>query len=302
MNAPPFPLNPSVGEWFQNWVWNGVRWVCSPSAGIRIVVQTIAASGPYMPSPGLTSAQVETWGGGGGGGAALQLAGQVGGGGGGGSGGYSRKTLPAALVMGGVSVIIGDGGAGTGQAADDYSSPGGATSFGAFCIANGGQGGQSNTSAVAWGQGGNGGAPGVGDLTATGAPGLPGFSGVLASGVNVFGGMGGSILGGGGISSLTAAGGSIAGVSGATPGGGGSGGVVDNPTGTTIVGGGNGGGGLCVVTEYCWADSAGDGEDCVNPINARVTIERGDNWQPRPPGRPGGRPFDEGQEFGEEGE
>ena len=104
-----------------------------PTAGTRIVLTAFRASGPYQPSPGLVTAVVECWGGGGGGGSVTWLAATIGeGGGGGGSGGYSKKTLAAALVLGGVAVTV------AGQAAPGAN--GTVTSFGAFCVANGGSG------------------------------------------------------------------------------------------------------------------------------------------------------------------
>lgn len=280
--APPFPTNPAVGQRYGNWVWSGVQWVCSPTTGIQVLTQVFTASGPYMPSPGLVSCVVECIGGGGGGGAANTAAAtQLGGAGGGGAGGYMKKTLPAALVLGGVNVTVGTGGLGvtdpsTGGAYQSF--PGTPTSFGALCVANGGFGGQANTSEVSWGDPGDGGAGVVGDFGATGNPGFPGSSLSLGSGtpaeLQVMGGYGGAgFFGGGAQALLCPPGDSIAGVNGGGWGSGGSGGSVNQILNTAGVAGGQGAGGICVVTEFCWADGATD--DCLNPpikVDARVAV------------------------------
>ena len=78
-----------------------------------VVVRVFTASGPYMPTPGLQGCVVECVGGGGGGGVGQATgAGTIVGGGGGGSGCYSRGSFSAIMVMGGVMVTIGAGGAG----------------------------------------------------------------------------------------------------------------------------------------------------------------------------------------------
>jgi hypothetical protein len=271
MNAPPFPPNPSFGQFFGNWVWSGSRWVCTNTNGVRIVVQTFRASAPYTPSPGLISAVVECIGGGGGGGEAVGvLASTIVSGGGGGSGGFSRVALASGLVLGGVNVIIGQGGGPQG--------PGGATSFGAFCVANGGLGALGNNGLGVFGQGGPGAPPGVGDVAFAGATGAAGVTVPVQNGpIDTIGisALGGWIFGG---TTQTSAGvgGSVPGGSGApNSGAGGSGAVVnqmvspvDDPNGT----GGTGGSGLCVVTEYCWADAVDDGCGCGPTGGARVAI------------------------------
>jgi hypothetical protein len=284
MNAPTFPLNPTVGQFWQNWVWNGVRWVCTPASGVRVIQQVFNASGPYMPSPGLVTAVVECVAGGGGGGGAMGTydgaAGFIVSAGGGASGGYSRSALAAALVLGGVQITIGQGGAGapaptaTGSNNIPLGSQGGDTTFGALVIAHGGFGGGSANPA--------GGSPGpaaqrgVGDLTVVGNAGHSGASLLQdsATGGNISGGTGGaSFFGGAGlggwVATTAAPGGN--GTDGGGGGGAGSGTLQPEP-------GGNGGNGVCVVTEYCWADS-GTG-DCDIPVNvaARVEIGRDGRW------------------------
>lgn len=272
--APPFPTNPAVGEWFGNWVWNGVRWVCGPSAGVRVNTVVFTASGPYMPSSGLVSVIVECVGGGGGGGAVgTPNATDLAGGGGGGSGGYSRKTLPAALVMGGVSVTVGAGGIGNNTPPDLSSQSGGTTSFGALCVANGGAGGESNSSSFSYGEAGQGGAAGVGDVANPGNPGFPGtviLSDTPTNQVSA-GGAGGSIMGGAGISFHAGIGLNHVGNPGTGPGAGGAGAAANQVITPGLVGG-NGYGGICIVTEYCWADV---NDECMNPpleVNARVAV------------------------------
>jgi hypothetical protein len=269
--SPPFPPN-------QNWQWNGSRWVCTASTGTVVITKVLNASAPYTPSPGLQSLVVETVGGGGGGGSAGGLTSTMGGAGGGGAGGYSRKTLAAPMVAGGVAVTIGPGGAGNyAGGADGASFPGGVTSFGALCVANGGGGGQSNDSAQFWGEAGAGGAAGAGDVAAVGSPGGPGTSAAPDPDlhINVWGGFGGnSFFGGGGVSALCPAGTTIPGSPGLSPGAGGSGGVYNQSTANQP--GGQGANGVCIVTEYCWADAGDIGCGCAPTSGgARVAI----GWQ-----------------------
>lgn len=291
MNAftqPPFPTNPSVGERYGQWVWNGARWVCSTQQGVMVNTVVFTASGPYQPSPGLISALVECVGGGGAGGSVSGLAASTAGvGGGGGSGGYSRVTLAAALVQGGVTVTIGAGG--VPQPTDQAGGNGSATSFGAFCVANGGSfGGAAN--AGEWGGGGNGGVMGTGSPAFQGSIGNDGYL------VNVPGG-GFGMEGGGGADSFFQGGGRgggnagtmVAGVAGAANTGGGGGGGWSNyvAQGATVILGGAGGSGICIVTEYCFNDT-GTGEDCLTPtvnVNAKVAVTK-------VPWRPGGQPCD----------
>jgi hypothetical protein len=283
MNAPPFPTNPTFNQQFGNWVWSGSRWVCTNTNGVRIVTQVFRASAPYTPSPGLITAVVETWGGGGAGGYAAGDAITTGAGGGGGSGGYSRVTLASGLVLGGVNVTVAST---TPNSPGDYSPSGGATSFGAFCVANGGQGGQGNNSATVFGDGGAGAPLGVGDLAFSGSPGVAGTTSTLSVNAGastitvVVGGAGGSMWGGGGQAVLCPPTYSIPGYPATDPAGGGSGASVNTlsatPDGTQQLGG-TGGAGMCVVTEYCWADTIDDGCGCGPTGQARVAIG-GHGW------------------------
>jgi hypothetical protein len=272
-NFPPFPLNPVVGQRWLGWVWNGAQWVQTPASGMQVLCTVFNASGPYMPSPGLVSVMVECIGGGGGGGGALSSVDQVGlSGGGGGSGGYSRKTLPASLVAGGVVITIGAGGAEGGVTNPGYiGGNGGVTSFGALCVANGGIGGGTGTAA---GAGGPGAPPGVGDVASPGAAGISGLQGALDAVIWIHAGAGGTMWGGNQppeeVANATAYPPlAIAGGAGApNTGAGGTGGAGSRTTSGAP--GGLGGSGQCIVTEYCWADVA-PGEDCgCAPGGARI--------------------------------
>ena len=265
----PFPPNPAPGQSFGNWVWSGDRWVCTQSVGVRLISQIFRASAPYMPSPGLVTAVVEAIGGGGGGaGIFLPTAAYAGSGGGGGSGGYSKSTLAAALVLGGVNIVIGQGG--SVSEIVGAAPPGTPTSFGGMVVANGGGGGISATTS-SWGGGGVGAAPGVGDLAMPGSTGQSGYLltppiaigeiGIEAgSGAPSF--FGGGVRGGGN-QGTTAPGPSAYANSGA----GGGGGASNQATATST--GGPGGSGICIVTEYCWSDT-GDGGSVCCPPGARV--------------------------------
>jgi hypothetical protein len=260
MNAP-FPPNPCVQP-TGNWVW--------VPAGLRTVVQVFSASARYTPSPDLISCTVECVGGGANGGEAAGITPDIAGGGGGGSGGYSRITLPAALVVGGVDVTIGQGGVLPGGGPNDFGLGGAPTSFGAFCVANGGLGGGGNASRGGlWGLPGSAAPPGVGDLALPGNPGATGTSMVENTfALNAIGGGGGAIWGGGGMTAFTGSGGTAPGNPGLGPGAGGGGAVVDAPSVQADQPGGQGADGICVVTETCGTNMTGSG--ACQPGQARV--------------------------------
>lgn len=293
--APPFPANPAVGDFWQNWVWNGNRWVAASQSGTRVVTQVFQASAPYMPSPGLVSLVVECVGAGGGGGGAVSqwngvmppgavVPGFMNAGGGGSSGGYSRKTLDASLVLGGVVVTVGVGGTGGGPSTSGAN--GGPTSFGGMCLANGGNGGDANNfinaastpNMALWGIGGMRAAVGIGDFVSRGNAGQSGeaaFHDPSISGQLVFAGSGGaSFFGGNQHQALAAANHSEGGPAvppsePGTTGSGGAGGASANSG--EPVNGYAGGAGVCIVTEYCWVDACDSGScppsNCVN-VNA----------------------------------
>jgi hypothetical protein len=281
MNAPPFPTNPSFNQQFGNWVWSGSRWVCTNTNGVRVNTQVFLTSAPYMPSPGLISCIVDCIGGGGGGGGVWAIAGVVGGGGGGGSGGYSRITLASGLVLGGVNVIIGAAGTPVGQAGG---TSGGTTSFGAFCVANGGGGGADYNGSTVWGAGGVGAPAGVGEVIWTGVAGMTALTSSSQAGGTTFtqaiGGMGGALIGGhpapsvGPVGPGQYTGGPNAqGFSGA-----GGGGAAAHADLSAAVLGGYGAPGICIVTEYCWADTVDDGCGCGPTGQARVAIGGPQSW------------------------
>jgi hypothetical protein len=276
MNArtqPPFPPNPQPGQKWGAWTWTGSRWACTRLQGVFVNVQTFPASAPYTPTPGLTSLTVESWGGGAGGGGAIAGGGFAAiGGGGGGSGGYSRVTLAATLVLGGVAVTIGAGGAGA-TTAGASGTNGGATSFGALCVANGGLGGLTGGGAAS-GYGGGGAAPGLGDLAFAGNAGQTGGYALTAEEVAVEGGLGGAGPASGGVAfaALTLANSNISapGGAGMSPGAGGGGACSANTAATPV--GGAGAAGLCVVTETCWADTGDEGDCGCGPTGGQARI------------------------------
>lgn len=318
MNAPaPFPVNPSIGEWFQNWVWNGNRWVCGPMQGVRVIIRRFMASGPWQPSPGLISVVVECIGGGGGGGGAQgsvpSSAGVATGpgwcvGGGGGSGGtYAKSALAETLVRGGVNMVVGLGGAG-GQATQASTGVrGGNTAFGAFVIAQGGWGGGSNVITTgldpAMGQGADPGAmpgeslPGaildVGDMTGFGDAGQsgtttwydPSGAGLIAQTI-AWGGTGGGTFYSGTWAAVPQTGGGQNGRPGIFSGVGGGGGASAYAANPAL--GGNGSDGVIVTTEYCFAETD---DDCRPSCDggARVAWDgqfgppKGAGWRGGPP-------------------
>lgn len=262
--APPFPANPTVGQIFGGWCWNGSTWVpAPPTMGMTVNTVIFNVSGAYMPSAGLTTCVVECIGGGGGGGGVNSTsAGQNAVAGGGSSGGYARKTLPAALVLGGVVVTVGAGGVGAISTAT-YGGTGGDTSFGALCVAHGGGGGGSvNTGSGA--TGGMIGQPGIGDFVTAGAHGAAGSSNMaVGTGDLLGGGLGGALFGGNRGPNPIATGTNTPGYQGdPNTGAGGSGAIVYNQTGQSNSGG-VGGSGVCIVTEYLWGVSGGGGSGCA---------------------------------------
>jgi hypothetical protein len=239
---------------------------CAPGStwswqGTRVIRKVIAITGMYMPSPGLVSVDVETIGGGAGGGFCVQGTNTLGGGGGGGSGGRSLLALPAPLVQGGVMVTIGPGGSGALNPDTLVGAPGGPTSFGSLCIANGGMGGGGNNSSTIWGEPGAGALPGIGDIAFPGNPGTPGTSQTIGgANLDVVGGQGGAIMGGGAIAIFAPANAGAAGQPGLGYGSGGGGAAVNQATAGYV--GGDGAPGVCIVLEYCVAASNMDGCGC----------------------------------------
>jgi hypothetical protein len=245
---------------------------CAPGStwswqGTQVIMKVMKVSGLYMPSPGLVSVVAEAIGGGAGGGAvgATTDVAQVLSAGGGGSGGYSRVALPAPIVVGGINVIIGDGGLGGAQGTPaGNGGDGGATSFGAFCVANGGLGGGAFQIGTSGGAAGPEAPPGVGDLTFPGACGEAGFFDNYTTPLSFSaqGARGGWIYGG--TSAVQAMTGGYAPGAEAYPntGAGGGGAIINQMGAGSTTSGGNGGSGICIVTEYCVSTSNMDGCGC----------------------------------------
>lgn len=290
-----WPLAPILGQVFRGFAYNGRSWVQSRGAEWSNV-QVFTASGRYTPSEDLIYAIVECFGAGGGGGwATLDVEGVTAypvAAGGGGSGGYSRKTLPAELVIQGADVIVGAGGivsagtAGGGQTAGD-------ANFGGLCVAHGGGDAQ-----AADGTGtlpGSHGLPGVGALPGTGDIVLPGAAGGMWATVNiniaaqhlvgVAPGLGGALFGGAAWPVPPWLFTNVNGVNGAANSGAGGGGAQVNTGSTTVtMFGGSGGSGLVIVTEICGTDGNGGGGPGPEPpgtgrppgvpinVNAKVAL------------------------------
>lgn len=262
MNAPCPPLPPPT----------------FPVTAMQVITRPFSASGPYMPTAGLVSATIETWGpGGGGGGAVANATFPTLGGGGGGSGGYSRSTVLAAMVRGGVIVTIGAPGAGA-AAAGSVGGTGGVTSFGAICVAYGGEGGTTAGAVGAnqtSGYGGAGAPAGLGDIAFAGNAGQTGGFALPGEEVEVSAGLGGAAPLGGGVAKVAATLGGTnvvaPGNPGMSPGAGASGAASANTAATPA--GGDGGPGFCLVTEYVLA---GSGEPTCCQPQARVAFGWGE--------------------------
>lgn len=226
---------------------------CPPVTAMPVtLIKTYTATNQYWPSPGLTFLTVECVGGGGGSGAVYSIdVNHSGGAGGGGAGGYSRKTLTPAQVANGVAVTIGAGGAG---GVVSPGGTGGATSFGTFCIANGGGGGNGNNAAGAYGSPGAGAPAGSGDLALPGGDGGWGETiyGTSTTNADIKSGRGGvGPFGGASSEVAVGAGAYSAGVPGKpTTGGGASGPVANQDAAGTSIPGAVGGSGICIVTEF----------------------------------------------------
>ncbi|WP_271612888.1 glycine-rich domain-containing protein [Bradyrhizobium sp. CCBAU 21362] len=243
-----FPTSPTIGQVYQSYTWDGEKWVLTFAANAAglIAIKVFTTSGPYVPSPNMTSCIVEAVGGGGAGGSApVGTATTSSAGSGGGYGGFTRKTISAAVIGASQPITIGAGGV-PGAAGNFPGGSGGTTSFGALCSATGGAGGPSaNAGAVASNPGAAGGAGVGGDFNAVGAPG--GGSAVYSGGgiAAAMSGYGGSgPYGGGGLPQSNAAG-----QAGAGFGAGGSGAASFQTTLGNLQGGA-GAPGVVIITEF----------------------------------------------------
>jgi hypothetical protein len=293
VTLPTFPVNPAPGTFWQGWVWNGTNWVCQ-GGGPMAFIRVFLASGSYFPSAGLSFAMVECIGPGGGGGWVGTFPGGFGAAGGGGSGGLSRKLCPAALVAGGVPVTVGLGGMlPVGSAGPSGNPPwppntfNGDTTFGALCIAHGGQNAWPCSPAGAPasvgqnGDAGNGALIGVGDVTWPGASGYRPSSIIVPQATPIGtltpfsqGGMGGTVVGGSNITPNEL--GSNDGQPGYhNTGSGGSGAESNYEAGTVQRPGGRGSDGICVITEFCFGPINSGCWDPCSGMGARVTTPPG---------------------------
>jgi collagen triple helix repeat protein len=221
-----------------------------PGNPILLGVQTFTASGTYVPNPLMSSCVIECVGGGAAGaGACSDNPGYIGAPGGGG-GGYSRKFATAAQIGASQPVTVGGGGIATAASVANYITPGppgGATSVGSLCRANGAP---QNSSAGSSGGNFAGGAGAsvsgaIGDLLISGGAGGPGAGRSTLTSVAISGGSGGDSHFGGGAA---ANGWSNTNGSSAINYGGGGGGA--SSVAATAMNGGNGAAGIVIITEY----------------------------------------------------
>lgn len=206
----------------------------------KVTAFSAAGSFTWNKTAGCKYLHVQAVGAGGGGGVAAGAASGQGQGGGGGGGGYCESILAASDLPASVTVTVGAGG--SGQVTDG--DPGGASTFGAFLTAGGGQGGAWMTATA-----GDGAADGGAGGTATGGnrhniPGGDGWPGRVIAGKSTVAAHGGpSYLSGSRRSPLSSA-------ADASPGlayGGGGAGAFSS---TTSRAGGTGAPGRVVVVEY----------------------------------------------------
>lgn len=200
--------------------------------------------------PGLKGVKVKCQGGGGGGGGtATTTAAQASCSGGGAGGAYAERFVAAANL--GATETVTVGGAGAGGAADARGATGGTSSFGAHCIAPGGDGGF-NRNATAKINASSGASPTTGGTGSLVIPGGGGGAGIAFAGATdsshddgVYGTGGSSALGGSGRG---ARGASTAPATGANWGSGGSGNVCGPSTAGKP--GGAGGPGIVIIEIY----------------------------------------------------
>lgn len=298
MLAAAWPLEPILGQVFRGFAYDGRQWRKARGAEWSNV-QVFKTSGRYTPSEDLLYVIVECFGAGGGGGWCQRLPAAISGfagAGGGGSGGYSRKTLPAELVIQGADVVVAPGlTLGAGQAGGAYAVD---TSFGGLVIAKGGQNANAYDGAGSipgqsqFGQPGQGAPVGTGDVTLPGACGYP-FT-VLAQwqadGTPTFfpqAGLGGTLFGGNVKIPDQQIGQQQNGMNG-VPNSGAGGGGGQAGSGTPAFGG-TGGSGLCVVTEICGTENGGPEPPITPPsgwppgVPFRVDVRARVVHDPNPP-------------------
>lgn len=169
---------------------------------IATVAYTTPGASAFLKAtyPSATRIKIMTVGGGGGGSGSAALAGELAANAGGGGGGYSERWVDVSALA--VSETVTVGAAGTGGLGTNNGNPGGASSFGTWCIANGGPGGgflMASGTTPATVQGVSGASPGTGDIT---LPGMASFSAIRINnlaGTSGRGGDAGSGFGSGGL-------------------------------------------------------------------------------------------------------
>lgn len=218
-----------------------------PSGGVALsAIRVYSANTTWSKPSGLHHVIVKVQaGGGGGGGAAATASDSSALGGGGGGGGYSEKFVSAASLGATETVTVGAGGAG-GAAGNNDGADGSDSSFGAHCIANGGEYGAGSAAQTGniGAAGGAGGAAGTGDITIAGSDG--GFGHIMDGRPNMRSYGGGAHLGGVALNPLL----NSNGTPGVTYGGGGAG--AGNGTTQAARPGGNAADGVVVVEEYTY--------------------------------------------------
>lgn len=218
----------------------------SNRGGIKVVFQTITASGLYIPTPGMSFCMLEGVGGGAGGGGASSAAGSGGAGGGGGGGSYARKLATAAAI--GVSQIVTIAAVANGGAAgNNPGTAGGDTSIGALCIGKGGSPGSGSSGGGQPVLGGAGGVAGTGDFKSVGNSGGIGFSFGITTIFSIAGYGGNGPFGGGATVPVPVVAGT-AGLDGSNYGSGGSG--ASSYNGGASAAGGKGSQGVALITEF----------------------------------------------------
>lgn len=255
---PQFWFDSIHGQLFVNYVdpvssaqsWVAANTVPSPATQYSVKRTVITATGPYVPTVGMTYCDIEALGGGGGGGGAG--AGGAGGsqyGAGGGAGGYSKRLCTAAQIGASQTVTIGPGGAGGPGSGATNGVAGTATSVGSLVVANGGQGG-GFTGASAPGTPGAGGTPGTGDIAVAGLAGVGSSTGGGTGTTYSIPGQSGATLYGTPGAPQPWVAGSFTGAAGTGYGAGGIGGQTQGTS--TAAAGAAGRPGVVVITEYIW--------------------------------------------------
>ncbi|MCO6386250.1 hypothetical protein [Aliihoeflea sp. 40Bstr573] len=219
-----------------------------PLGGVNVVrYQQFAASGAYVPHPGMLFAIFEAVGGGGGGGCGSDNTLDLTIGSGGGSGSYGRSVRLRSQLNASTAITIGGGGAGGTAGVNGDGSNGGTTGVDGVLSCPGGLGGGIATGAGTTSPGGHGGASGSADYVEAGSSGTGGNTVVGNTGsiTRVNSGKGAdSWFGAGGRHNIGSPG---------EPGrgygaGGGPGGVFQS---SATINGGAGRAGFVLVTEFC---------------------------------------------------